>query len=607
MTPQIKKTDWDLSPLLKSDDDPSIKERRDRTEKSTKKFVSKWKNNKDYLENPSKLREALDDFESLVHDTFGSNEDGKGNNESYYFWLRTQQNLNDPSIKAKNSQAEEFANKLSHELIFFEQSIGKTPEKEQKKFLESKELQKYHHYLERLFEYSKHQLSEEGEKIMNLKQAVAHDNWTKMVSGFISKEEREVLNKEEKKEKKNFEQLLGLMNNQNKKIRDESAKAFNDILLKNSEIAEAELNSILANKKINDELRKFGQADEARLLGDDVKGEVVEALLDAVSNKFSVAKKYYELKSKLMKVKKLEYHERNVPYGKISKKYSYEDSVNLVYEVFSELDKKFADIFKMFVENNQIDVYPKKGKRGGAFCVYWLITHPVYIMLNHNDEIGDVRTLAHELGHGINNELVKEKQHALYFGTPLSTAEVASTFMEDFVTDKLMQEADDELRLALMMQKLNNDVSTIFRQIALYLFEREMHSAFREKGYLTKEEIGKIFQKHMSSYMGDFVEQSKGSENWWVYWSHIRNFFYVYSYASGLLISKALQNNVKHDKKYIEKVKYFLSAGTSESPEKIFKNAGIDITKKEFWENGLKEVENLLNETEKLAKKLGKI
>jgi len=219
----------------------------------------------------------------------------------------------------------------------------------------------------------------------------------------------------------------------------------------------------------------------------------------------------------------------------------------------------------------------------------------------------DVETLAHELGHGINDELMKEKQNSINFGTPLSTAEVASTFVEDFVMDELMREADDETRLALMVTKLDSDISSIMRQIACYKFEQDLHKEFREKGHLSKDDIGKIFMKNMKDYMGDAVEQSPGSQNWWVYWSHIRSFFYVYSYSSGLLISKSLQASVKKDKKFIEKVKEFLSSGLSASPKDIFKKTGIDITDKGFWNNGLDEVESLLGETEKLAKKLGKI
>jgi oligoendopeptidase F len=157
-----------------------------------------------------------------------------------------------------------------------------------------------------------------------------------------------------------------------------------------------------------------------------------------------------------------------------------------------------------------------------------------------------------------------------------------------------------------MMMRLNDEVSTIFRQVACYRFEQSLHDQFRQKGYLSKQDIGKLFQMHMASYMGESVEQSPGSENWWVYWSHIRSFFYVYSYASGLLISKSLQNSVKKEPRFIGKVKEFLSAGLSDSPKNIFRKLGIDITDKQFWEKGLEEVETLLNETTSLAKKLGK-
>jgi oligoendopeptidase F len=179
--------------------------------------------------------------------------------------------------------------------------------------------------------------------------------------------------------------------------------------------------------------------------------------------------------------------------------------------------------------------------------------------------------------------------------------------MEDFVLQELLKEADDETRLALMVQKLNEDISTIFRQIACYQFEQELHQLFRQKGYLSKKEIGQLFIKHMKSYLGDSVDFPVGSENWWVYWSHIRNFFYVYSYASGLLISKHLQFFVKKDHQYINKVKEFLSAGLSDSPKNIFKKLGIDISDKKFWLKGVGEIEQLLDETINLAKKLRKI
>jgi oligoendopeptidase F len=174
--------------------------------------------------------------------------------------------------------------------------------------------------------------------------------------------------------------------------------------------------------------------------------------------------------------------------------------------------------------------------------------------------------------------------------------------MEDFVLQNLLKDANEEERFAGMLTKLNDEMNTIFRQVAFYRFEQQLHSAFREKGYLSAQEIGEIFRGHISAYMGE--QTAEGSDNWWMYVSHFRYFFYVYSYASGLLISKSLQNRVKESPESIANVKTFLAAGLSESPTNIFSRMGVDITDRTFWERGLQEVDTLLMETEKLAKRI---
>jgi len=281
--------------------------------------------------------------------------------------------------------------------------------------------------------------------------------------------------------------------------------------------------------------------------------------------------------------------------------------VKIVKSVFKNLDSEFESIFDRMIKNGQVDVFPRKNKRDGGYCCSELITTPTFILLNHNNSLSDVTVLAHEFGHAINSELMKEKLNSLSIDTPKSTAEVASIFMEDFVFRELMKEADDELRLSILISKLKGEINLVIRQTALYNFETQLHKEFRLKGYLSKEEIGKIFLENMAAYMGDAVERSPGSENWWIYVPHIRYMFYVYSYSMGNLISKALQREVRKDHKFIEKVKEFLSSGISESPKNLFLKLGIDITKEEFWNAGIDEIEALLNEAEALAKKLGKI
>lgn len=595
------KTKWDLSPLFESDIDPKIGIKREEVEKESYKFINKWKKRKDYLKDPQIVKVALDEYESWARNY------GNLGDEKYYFSLKTSLDQNDPVLKAKELKTIEISKKIQNDIQFFELNIAKIEPILQKQFLSFKPLDPYKHFLEKLFIQSKYLLTDPEEKIMNLKSTPAHSNWVKMLSGFLSKEEERVLDDNRKLRLKSFSDIIGLVSNIDKKVRDTAAGAFNKILQKHLDVAENELNSILLNKKINDELRNYDRPDKARHIGDDIDTQIVDTLVQTVSKHFDIPKRYYKLKAGLMKVKKLAYHERNVEYGKIDKKYDLEEGVNLIGKVFSSLDKNFYEIFNDFITKGQVDFYSKKNKASGAFCDYGLIIHPVYILLNWTNKLQDVLTFAHELGHGINDELVRDAQNSLNFGTPTSTAEVASTFMEDFVIQELMKKANDELKLALMMMKLNEDINSIFRQIAFYNFEVELHQKFREVGYLSKNQIGKIFQNHMASYMGDAVEQSEGSQNWWVYVSHFRHFFYVYSYTSGLLISKSLQASVKNDPLFIGNVKEFLSAGLSESPKNIFAKLGINIADQKFWENGILEVNNLLKETEILAKELGRI
>ncbi len=596
-----QKVCWDLSLLRNENDDTNIEEEKKLVEKKSYEFINKWKDRKDYLEDPIVLMEALSEYEDWVANF------GTSGNFGYYFYLRSAQDQNNPKLKAKNNQINDFAQKIANDIRFFSMRIAKISEKDQKKFLEYEGLQKYKHYLETSFVDAKYLLSEKEENILSLTSKTGFSNWVDMLDDFLLKEERKVLLENGKKEKKPFAEIMSLISSQNKEVRDFANKVLNEILEKHSDVAEYEINSVLHSKKIGDELRKMRRPDLARHISDDIDSEVVDTLVESVSGRFDISNRYYELKSKLMRVDKLEYHEKNVPVGEVDKEYTYAKAVDLVLKVFKNLDKKFFDIYHKFIKEGRIDSHPKKGKSDGAFCVYNKISQPIYILLNHTDKLNDVLTMAHEAGHGINDELMREKQNALNFGTPTSTAEVASTFMEDFVLEDILKEADDELKLTILMQKLNDSVSTIFRQIACYKFEQDLHKRFRKKGYLDKKEIGRLFQKHMSAYMGEFVEQSKGSENWWIYWGHIRNFFYNYSYASGLLISKSLQNSVKENPKFIEKVKEFLSAGLSDSPKNIFVKMDIDITDKTFWGKGLNEIDKLLEETEKLAKKLKKI
>lgn len=587
--------DWDLNCL-----DGDFEEKRKKIKNAVGEFVSKWKKNEKYTEDANVLKEALDDYENLAKFYL------EGGDEYYFYWLKTQLDESNPELKAKFNKANEFRKEIGNKINFFAIKLSKIPTAKQKEFIKDKLLKDYKHFLENLFERGKYILDEKEEEIMSLKSSSSYSFWVDMLSGFLSREERIVLDENEKESEKNFSEIMILMKSPVKKIRETAVKNFNEIIKKYEDVAENEINAVLEHKKNNDKIRGYERPDKSRHIEDDIDSDVVDALIKSVSKNYDISNRYYKLKSKLLGIKKMKYPDRNIEYGKVSGNFDYKNSVELVRKVFSKLDKEFLKIFNSFINDKRIDVFPKKGKRSGAFCVSVLKSQPVFVMLNHSGKLREVLTIAHEIGHGINAELMK-KQNSLNYETPKSTAEVASTFMEDFVLEELLKTATEEEKFYIMIQKLEDDIQTIIRQTACYKFEQELHKEFREKGYLSKDDVGKIFARHMKDYLGEAFEENDEMRNGWIYWPHIRDYFYVYSYASGLLISKAMQSMVKKDKSSTEKVKEFLSAGTSDSPKNIFMKMGIDITKKEFWDRGLEEVRNLLNETEKLAKKLGKI
>jgi len=582
-------TKWNLKLLYKSETDPQIQKDIDLSTQNVHTFVKKWKTNKEYTKEPVILRKALDEYEKLQATT------GICDKPIYYFILRSNLDQTDPDIKARLNQISDISTKLGNEIQFFGINISKIPKSKQKAFLTYKGLLPYKHFLEKIFQLAKYTLSDKEEKVFNIEEKTSYSNWVDMISELLDKQKLTILDENLNKKEIDYNETNRYLDSQNKKVRDYAAKEFNKINTKYLEIAEFEMNSILENKKNNDEYRKVPTPELSRHIANDLDPKIVETLVQTVTENFSISKAYYKRKAELLGVKQLQYYERNIPLKSIEKNYPYEQAFELAQRTFNAIDPLFGDILKSYAKNGQYDVSPSKGKSGGAFCISVNKNLPTFILLNHKDQLESVLTIAHESGHGIHTELSK-KQNSLNDGYPTSLAEIASTFFEDYVLEEILKETKNEKVIqGILDKKVRDDVASIFRQVAFYNFEKELHHDFREKGFLTKEYISDLFCKHMSSYLGDSVLEDESMRNGWIYISHFRRFFYVYSYASGLLISKALQKMVKNDKKNIVYVKRFMESGSTQSPKELFKNIGIDITKKDFWNNGIDEIKALLN------------
>ena len=583
---------WNLKLLYSDINDKDIQRDIEESKTNVQLFVKKWKNNNEYLKNPKTLSIALKEYEELMQ------EYGICTKPSYYLFLSREIDQGNPILKSKENLLHSTCLELENSIQFFLLNISKIPKQKQKLFLESEDLKIYTHFLLSSFNQAKYLLTDKEEKIFNLESKTSHANWINMLSELLQKQSIKILNEKGIKKEVSYSETSKYLDSSKKEVRDYAAEQFYKVNNRYAQIAEYEINSILENKKISDEYRKIPRVDLPRLLSDDMEPNTVDTLRSVVTDSFDISQRFYKLKAKLLKQDSLAYYERNVKVDEIKQEYSFEKSINIVKEVLKKLDKEFFDIVQMYESQGQYDAYPKRGKEGGAFCVGVGSKYPTYILLNHNDRLQDVLTIAHESGHGIHTEY-SNKQNPLNQGYSTACAEVASTFFENFVLENITENLSEKEKDLLLFKSLEEDVSTIFRQIACYNFELELHKQFRDKGFLSKEDISNIFTQEMSKYLGESVLEDKHMQLGWIYWSHIRSFFYTYSYASGLLISKYLQNLVKEDTQNIKYVKEFFKAGDSKSPKEIFLDMGMDISKKEFWETGLKEIEEKLSYLEK--------
>jgi oligoendopeptidase F len=366
------------------------------------------------------------------------------------------------------------------------------------------------------------------------------------------------------------------------------------------EVVEHELTAVCIRKKISDELRGYEKPYSAAVRSHEDDEKSVEALITAVSTRgFTLSKRFYRLKAKLHGVKKIQYAQRSASLGE-GATIPFKEATTICRDIFYGVNPLYGEIFDRLLTSGQIDVYPKPGKRGGAFCS-GDVAQPTHVFLNQADTLSSIETYAHEMGHAIHTERSKE-QPAHYQGYSTTTAETASTFFEGLLFDAILDQAPDNLKAQLLHDKISRNIATIQRQIAFHNFELEMHETVRREGAITHDELNKLMQKHLRSYCGPAIEISELDGNSYIYVGHFRYGFYVYTYTFGILMSSLMAESLQLDSTYKEKIDTFLIAGGSADVHSIFKSIGFDTKKIETFERGLDKMEAEIKTLEKLAK-----
>jgi oligoendopeptidase F len=282
---------------------------------------------------------------------------------------------------------------------------------------------------------------------------------------------------------------------------------------------------------------------------------------------------------------------------------------DLVLDAYASFSAELADAGRRFFDESWIDAPMRAGKRPGAFCAYTVPSHHPYLLLNWTSRRRDVLTLAHELGHGVHAYLARG-QVVFQQSTPLTLAETASVFGETVTFGRLLAEtADPAARLALLVESLEGQIATVFRQIAMNRFEDAVHTDRRERGELSVDRFGELWAETQIAMLGDAVEVTEGYRTWWSYIPHfIGTPGYVYAYAYGQLLALSVYRQYEeHGAAFVPSYLELLRRGGSETPEALGRIVGVDLGDPAFWTGGLLIIEEQLAAAEQAAKDAGRL
>ncbi|MDD2305878.1 MAG: oligoendopeptidase F [Prolixibacteraceae bacterium] len=471
-------------------------------------------------------------------------------------------------------------------------------------------LEVYRKGLEDMFRTKKHTLSEPEERIMALSRTIS--GVPESVFGTFSDAEMpspEVTLSNGEKVKLTSSEYNKLRGSANRKDREIAFKAYWDNYAK----FKATFGETL-NGKVNADLfrfraRHYSSSLEASLYPNNIPVEVYQSLITNVNKSLPSFHRYLNIKKRMMGVDTLKYLDLYAPVVKdVDLKYSYEDATKIILEALKPMGAEYVATVKKAIDERWIDVYPTPGKRTGAYSNGSSYDGHPYILLNYNNFYNDVSTVAHELGHTMHSYFSNKTQPYPLARYETFVAEVASTFNEVLLFNYMIGTVkDDDVKLSLLMSWLDNFKGTLFRQTQFAEFELKIHEVAEQGKPLTGDTFSKIYKDITDKYYGNDQGICKVDDYISMEWAYIPHFyrtFYVYQYSTSFTASISLAEKVMSgDQNALKNYMKFLSAGGSDYPIEILKNAGIDMTTSEPFEKTTAAMNKVMDEIEKILDK----
>jgi oligoendopeptidase F len=583
---------WNLSDLYDGPDDPRIESELDEALAASQAFSKRYRGKLGEL-SAAELNDAVAEVERI---------NSASTRVETYARLRQAADSSDQARGALVQKVRERNTQIETELLFFDLEWSALDDDTAERLLADPALETYASVLRSDRRYKPYLLSEPEERISAEKSITGASAWSRFFNELLSE-----LSVSLDGERLSLDEALSRLSRlTDQDARGRVAEAVTETLRPGLRTRGYVLNTILNERAIEDRLRGYETWISAQNLSNEIPDEATQSLVDAIMARYDIPRRFYALKARLLGLPRLRDYDRFAPLQEVGGTIAWADAQELVLEAFSDFSPVAGEIIGDFFEKEWIDAAVRPGKMLGAFCATLIPDRHPYVLMNYAGERRSVLTLAHELGHGLHGSLAQDLG-LLNARTPLTLAETASVFGEALTFEKLMAREDDpRARLDLIVGRIDDAISTVFRQIALNRFEHAIHTGRREEGELPVERISQFWSAEQRRMLGDAVEVT---DNYGIWWSYVPHFIavpgYVYAYSFGYLFSLAIYRRyLEEGEALVEPYLDLLRAGGSAPPAELASRLGFDIGDPGFWSSGLDAIGALVDEAEQLAAQL---
>ena len=491
---------------------------------------------------------------------------------------------------------------------FYEPEFMAITEEQYQAFLaEQPALQQYQHYFDKLLKKKAHILTQREEELL----AGAGEIFGAAGETFAILDNADIVFPMVHDEDGNEVQLshgnyITLVESKNREVRKEAYEALYSVYEQYQHTYAKTLQTNVKVHNYNAKVRKFSSAREAALSADFIPESVYDSLVSAVNKHLPLLQRYIALRAKILGISDLKMYDMYTPLSETDYKFTYEEALAKSEEVLAILGEDYLSRVRTAFSERWIDVHENQGKRSGAYSGGSYDTN-AFMLLNWQDTLDNLFTLVHETGHSMHSSYTRETQPYVYGDYSIFLAEIASTTNENILTEKLLEEVeDDATRFAILNHFLDGFRGTVFRQTQFAEFEHAIHKADQEGQVLTSEFLNELYADLNEKYYGLKKEDNPQIQYEWARIPHFYYDYYVFQYSTGFAAASALAEKIVHGSQE-DKDKYldYLKAGNSDYPLNVIKKAGVDMEKEDYLNAAFAVFERRLDEFEALVEKLG--